>query len=192
MDAIRTNAQIVSFRDLLSSTLVATVDADTATSQRYFTNMCDIAFEHYDIETNEAGNFRTLTFQYIDTDGLIHVLNIPVISLVPLPLLQVKDADFEFNVSIVSIFFPSEKDSFSLEERQQPNEPPQLRIALQSFNPAIRSEGGYAGSYLLNMKVNIRLHQSDMPGGLSRFLQFVNNAELKSNVEKINNDAKHE
>lgn len=200
MDTTQISAQVVSLRDLLSSTLVATIDADTATAQRYFTNMCNLAFESYNAETNEAGNLRTLTFQYTGTDGTVQTLEIPILSLVPLPLLQVKDADFGFNVSISSMQPPEKNDFFMLEELsdsyqegQQHDRLPQLQVALRPLRPTNRSDGDYTGSYLPNMKVNVRLHQADLPGGLSRFLQFVNNMEFKS-VEnnKIKDDAEHE
>lgn len=200
MDTTKISAQVVSLRDLLSSTLVATIDADTATAQRYFTNMCNLAFESYNAETNEAGSLRTLTFQYTGMDGTVQTLEIPILSLVPLPLLQVKDADFGFNVSILSMQ-PSEKDDFflleelpdSYQEGQQQDRLPRLQVALRPLRPANRSDGESTGSYLPNMKVNVRLHQADLPGGLSRFLQFVNNMEFKS-VEnnKIKDDTEHE
>ena len=34
-----------------------------------------------------------------------------------------------------------------------------------------------SGAILPNMKVNIRLNQADMPGGLSRMLNIVNNMD---------------
>lgn len=112
MNTLTTGSQVVSLRDLLSSTLVATVDADTAAAQRYYSNMCELAFEHYDKGTDEAGNLRTLTFWYTDAVGTTQSLDIPILSLLPLPLLQVKEADFGFNVRIADLSESQEEAFF--------------------------------------------------------------------------------
>lgn len=194
MDTLTTGTQVVSLRDLLSSTLVATVDADTAAAGRYFTHMCELAFEHYDRKTNEAGNLRTLTFRYADVDGSLQSLEIPILSLVPLPLLQVKEADFGFNVRMADLPETGEEAFFSLDDGPDPAKgehrvPPQLRVALRPFLPV----GEGASAYMPNMKVNVKLHQADLPGGLSRFLQIVNNMEYKPiENHKTEDNAKRE
>lgn len=198
MNTLTTGTQVVSLRDLLSSTLVATVDADTAAARRYFTNMCELAFEHYDKETDEAGNLRTLTFRYTGADGSVQSLDIPILSLVPLPLLQVKEADFGFNVRIADLPESQEDTFFSLDDgsdlpKGECHVPPRLRVALRPFHPAERSGGECANAYMPNMKVNVKLHQADLPGGLSRFLQIVNNMEYKPiENHKTEDDAKRE
>lgn len=198
MNTLTTGSQVVYLRDLLSSTLVATVDADTASARRYFTNMCELAFEHYDKETDEAGNLRTLTFRYTDAEGTTQSLDIPILSLVPLPLLQVKEADFGFYVRIADLFESHEEAFFILDDSTDPPKsechvPPQLRITLRPFRSEERSNEECANAYMPNMKVNVKLQQADLPGGLLRFLQIVNNMEYKTVVNnKAENDAKHE
>lgn len=198
MNTLTTSSQVVSLRDLLSSTLVATVDADTAAARRYFTNMCELAFEYYDKKTDEAGDFRTLTLRYTGADGTPHSLDIPILSLVPLPLLQVKEADFGFNIRIADLSESQEEAFFILNDSSDPTKSefhiqPQLRVALRPFRSGERTNEECANAYMPNMKVNVKLQQSDLPGGLSRFLQIVNNMEYKT-VEnnKAENDAKHE
>lgn len=183
MDIIGQSNQVFSLRDLLTSTLVATVDADTATSRRYFNNMCEIAFEKYNPLTNEADGLRTLTFNYSASDGTIHTLSVPILSLVPLPLLQVKDADFSFDVQIMGISEEKQEETLSLTEDIQDNsslytnEPAQLLVALQPISVNRNENLTSSGILLPNMKVNIRLNQADMPGGLSRMLNVVNNID---------------
>lgn len=194
MDTTETQVQIFSLSDLLSSTLVATVDADTAAAQRYFNNMCKVAFEEYDPLTNEAGNFRTLAFKYTGQDGTIQSLNIPILSLIPLPLLQVKDAEFGFNVRVLDMLVFEEEETFSLEDEADANEaysnetmeiPPQLRVALLPYKQTSED----ANDCMPNMKVNIRLQQADVPGGLARFLQVINNLNFKPAINnKSEND----
>ena len=200
MDTMGQSVQVLTLRELLSSTLVAAVDADTATSGRYFDNLCEIAFDSFDPRTNEAGNLRTLTFSYTDRDGLVQSLNIPVLSLVPLPLLQISDADFGFNVCVVDMLQPAEEEPFSLDdglrtdaEEWKGDGRALLRVALLPFRADTRSGNKGAETYMPNMKMNVKLRQADLPGGLTRFLQLVNNMDFKSNVtNKTKDDAKHE
>lgn len=183
MDTIGQPYQTFSLRDLLSSTLIATVDADTATSQRFFNNMCEIAFEEYNPHTNQANNLRTLAFNYSTNDGSLHTLKVPILSLVPLPLLQVQEADFSFDVQIMGISEETEEETLSLtentrnEDRLQTNEPAQLIVALQPMSVNRSEDVASSGIFLPNMRVNIQLNQADMPGGLSRMLNVVNNID---------------
>lgn len=185
MDTIAQPIQVFSLRDLLSSTLVATVDADTATAHRYFNNMCELAFESFNAQTNEARSLRMFTFQYLGADGTMQSLNVPVLSLVPLPLLQVKEACFDFDVRLVDLIEPEAEEFFVLEDAGStpdgslPGTFPQLRVTLQPFSQTNNAEGRSTASYAPNMKVNIKLQQADVPGGLSKFLQVVNNLDLK-------------
>lgn len=200
---MESSVQVFPLRDLLSSTLVATVDADTATSQRYFHNLCSIAFEEFDARTNEAGSLRMLTFRYLAPDGTQQSLNVPVLSLVPLPLLQVKDADFGFDVHIVDMLVHQhEEEAFSLEDEAEASDapcraatavPPRLRVSLLPFRRSGGTNGGTPYGSLPNMKVNVRLQQADVPGGLARFLQAVNNVNLKPTINKQSeNESEHE
>ena len=179
MDTIGQPYQIFSLRDLLSSTLIATVDADTATSQRFFNNMCEIAFEEYNPHTNQANNLRTLAFNSSTSDGNIHTLKVPILSLVPLPLLQVQDANFSFDVQIMGIQ-DKEEEVLSLtddSDNSSMDDPNQLIVALQPMSASVNENMVSSGIIMPNMKVNIKLNQADMPGGLSRMLSVVNNID---------------
>ena len=203
MDTMESSVQVFPLCDLLSSTLVATVDADTATAQRYFNNLCRLAFEEFDARTNEAGSLRMLTFRYTTPDGTPQSLNVPVLSLVPLPLLQVKDADFGFDVHIVDLLVPEDADDdFSLEDDAGTPDAPdgvaravpsRLRVSLLPFSRSSDASGATPSGRLPNMKVNIRLQQADVPGGLARFLQAVNNVNLKPTTNnQSKNESEHE
>lgn len=178
-EAVGQSNQVYSLRDLLTSTLVATVDADTATALRYFNNMCEIAFEKYNPQTNEAEGLRTLTFQYSSSDG-IRTLSQSMLSLVPIPLLQIQEADFSFDVQILGMKETQDEEILSLTdnvENSELEESAQLMIALQPISANDGNAMTTVEKISPNMKVNIHLCQADMPGGLSRMLQIVNNID---------------
>ena len=60
----RVNSQIMELKDLIAGPLVATIDADSISAQRYLEYLFKIAFESYDSQTGKAGALRVLSFNY--------------------------------------------------------------------------------------------------------------------------------
>lgn len=103
-DIKRTSSQIMELKDLISGPLAATIDADTIAARHYLSYLMELAFESYDKETGKVGKLRMLEFNYTSQDvsgGRLQQVKIPLLTLVPLPLLQVKEADFDFDIQIV-------------------------------------------------------------------------------------------
>ena len=103
-DIKRTSSQVMELKDLISGPLAATIDADSIATRRYLSYLMELAFESYDKETGKVGELRMLEFNYQshDVDGTHQQqVKIPLLTLVPLPLLQVKEADFDFDIQIV-------------------------------------------------------------------------------------------
>ena len=68
---------------------------------------------------------RTLDFTYQTQDvGGPHIqrISIPLLTLVPLPLLQVKEADFDFDIQIVDALSADKDAAFSLKNGSSPEE----------------------------------------------------------------------
>lgn len=57
------------------------------------------------------------------------------------------------------------------------DDPDQLIVALQPMSASVNENMVSSGIIMPNMKVNIKLNQADMPGGLSRMLSVVNNID---------------
>ena len=96
--------QIMELKDLISGPLVATIDADSMSTRRYLSYLYELAFDSYNAATGEVGNLRMLEFTYTANDNGIprqQRVSIPLMTLVPLPLLQVKEADFDFDIQII-------------------------------------------------------------------------------------------
>lgn len=174
-------------KDLIAGPLVATIDADSLSTQRYLDYLFKIAFESYDPETGKVGALRMLTFNYRSHDlsgSRVQSVSIPLLTLVPLPLLQVQEADFDFDIQVLDASSKQQKASFSFEkgESEKTSDNPsgndtRLRVALAA------SSGGQSqqtesrqSSLSANMKVHVKMRQADMPGGLSALLnKAVNN-----------------
>ena len=182
--------QTVKLMDLLASAAIATVQAGAAASVEYYKNLCNIGFEQYDPNTNTVNGMRTLTFEY-PYDGKMEQISVPVLSLVPLTMLQVEDADFNLDVQVadmdadetieasVEVVDPTTGTTDVLNVNRIPN----MRVTLL---PSKKTEG--AGNSIspsgAGLSVHMTLKQSDMPGGMARFLQVINNLDYRNLPDK--------
>lgn len=182
--------QTVKLTDLLASAAVATVQAGASASMEYYKNLCNIGFEYYDPNSNTVSGMRTLTFEY-PYNGKMEQISVPVLSLVPLTMLQVEDADFNFDVQVADMD-ANEAIEASVEVVDSTTEAtdvlnvnriPNLRVTLL---PSKKTEG--AGNGIspsgAGLSVHMTLKQSDMPGGMARFLQVINNLDYRNLPEK--------
>lgn len=193
----RVSSQVMELKDLIAGPLVATIDADSLSAQRYLDYLFKIAFETCDSATGKAEGLRMLTFNYRSHDLMgsrVQSVNIPLLTLVPLPLLQVQEAYFDFDIQVLDASSRQRQDTFSFvtgnsESAQDvpDGNDTRLRVALaaSSGRNVSRSESRQ-GSLNANMKVHVKMHQADIPGGLAMLLnRAVNNmvSEVSSNPE---------
>lgn len=183
-DSKKVSSQIMELKDLISGPLVATIDADTISTRRYLSYLYELAFESYDPETGKVGRLRALEFNYRTSDSIgVHnqKVSIPLLTLVPLPLLQVKEADFDFDIQIIDAVSADKNATFSLKnpERnassQDATEGVKLRVSMAASNIEGTSEVKQRQGLSANMKVKVKMQQADMPGGLSNLLSLTTN-----------------
>lgn len=170
-------------KELISAPLVATIDADSISARRYLNYLLELAFESYDKETGEVGKLRTLDFTYgsRDVGGLrMQRVSIPLLTLVPLPLLQVKEADFDFDIQIVDAVSSDKDATFSLKNGASDDtgdvpEGVKLRVSMAAASAEGNVKSTTQQSLTANMKVKVKMQQADMPGGLSNLLHLTTN-----------------
>lgn len=136
----RVSSQVMELKDLIAGPLVATIDADSLSAQRYLDYLFKIAFETYDPKTGKTGRLRMLTFNYRSRDlsgARIQSVSIPLLTLVPLPLLQIQEADFDFDIQVLDASSKQQQSSFSFDtgrSEKAPDDPAgndtRLRVAL--------------------------------------------------------------
>ena len=193
-DSKKVSSQIMELKDLISGPLVATIDADTISTRRYLSYLYELAFESYDPETGKVGRLRALEFNYRTSDSIgVHnqKVSIPLLTLVPLPLLQVKEADFDFDIQIIDAVSADKNATFSLKnpERnassQDATEGVKLRVSMAASNIEGTSEVKQRQGLSANMKVKVKMQQADMPGGLSNLLSLTtNNLQIEETDEQ--------
>lgn len=190
----KVSSQVMELKDLISGPLVATIDADSISARRYLSYLLELAFESYNQETGEVGKMRTLDFTYRSQDvngAHLQRISIPLLTLVPLPLLQVKEADFDFDIQIVDAVSADTDATFSLKNGATPShrsiasEGVKLRVSMASAKVEGSTKSTTQQSLTANMKVKVKMQQADMPGGLSNLLHLTTNNLQMEEVETL-------
>lgn len=181
------NSQVMALRQLISAPLIATLEADAMTTRSYIDFLRDVAFDGETVNGKEGlGKLRTFAFQYTQSEGgrlISKSVNIPVISLVPIPLLQIKEAVFDFEIKILDAQSEVRKDSYSFEgefvDENTGDKPVSMRASLAPQSGSSKNQKDH--SRTANMKVKVVMQQADMPAGLANLLTLsANNMTIES------------
>ena len=191
----RTSSQVMELQQLIAGPLIATIEADSLSAQKYLDYLMRIAFESYNPVTGETGALRMLTFSYMEQDvngSRKQTVHIPILTLVPLPLLQIQEADFDFDIKILDALSQTSEEKFSLEEGKGVRAPQEdnglkLRVSLAPKQGEQSTPSNVQQSLSANMKVKVKMRQADMPAGLSNLLHLTaNNVQVEdADAEEI-------
>lgn len=166
-------ATVFSLQDLIAAPVVALLDADAHAARRFADFLGDYGF-------GADGALRTFTFHYSRPvpGGQSEVVSValPAIALIPLPALQVKDAQFRFGVHILDGAAPSRAARFDLGAAKPavlpvPAQPVELRGML-----ARSAAQDSQASTDATIAVTVNVTQSDVPSGVSMLLAALNDA----------------
>lgn len=176
----KTSSQVMELQQLIAGPLIATIEADALSAQQYLDYLMRIAFESYDPKTGKTGKLRTLTFSFIEQD-----VNGSQKKSVSIPLLQVQEADFDFDIKILDALSENVEENFSVEQgtavrENQGTEGFKMRASLAPQQSSGKRSGELQQSLSANMKVKVKMRQADMPAGLSNLLHLTaNNLQIE-------------
>lgn len=177
----RTSSQVLELQQLIAAPLVSTIEADALSAQKYLDFLMKFAFESFDPVTGRTGQLRLITFAYTEqgADGKTHrrEASIPLLTLIPLPLLHVEEADFDFDIKIIDALTEKAEETFSYEDgkTEEPTGTFGMKMRASLAPRSGRQEGELQQSLAANMKVRVRMRPSDMPAGLSSILHLAAN-----------------
>lgn len=177
------NIQTVKLQQLLSSVVVATADAGYAASRRFYDNLCEYAFVKSESDDSCYAGARTLDFEYVDSEGNKKLLCVPILSLLPLPMLQVQDVDFTLDAQIADFEMDGTVLNIPQEDESEDNKEgmPSMRVTLLPTTMKTTEQGGGKITSSPSLNIHISMGQSDIPGGMARLLQTINNLDFKQN-----------
>ena len=173
------NSQVMELQQLIAGPLVSTIEADALSTKRYLDILQAIAFEDEVKDGKTVGRkLRTLSFSYTNADGHRQkIVSIPLLTLVPLPLLQIQEADFDYDINILDAVSSSIDESFNygegrIEQGGKTVKPMRLRAALATTGGSGNTSGQTEQKLSANMKVHVKMRQTDVPAGLANMLRL--------------------
>lgn len=189
----KTSSQVMELQQLISGPLIATIEADALSAQKFLDYLMRVAFESYNPQTGETGKLRMLTFNYNEQDvngSRKKSVSIPLLTLLPLPLLQVHEADFDFDIKIIDALSENIEEKFSVEEGKSIIQKPEtngfrMRASLAPQQGERQRNGELQQSLTANMKVKVKMRQADMPAGLSNLLHLTANNMQVEDAEAV-------
>lgn len=200
--------QISDLKKIIAAPLVATVQADVYAAvafvefiEKYgfektdaiFKQLAAAGYEEDMVGANTAntklGKLKMVTFYYdyeVIENGKPVVrtvrVTLPFLSLLPLPLLQVNDAEYRFDVRITGLYdqdIPPTGDGEvpSLFARAKDPEASVPQV-LATYTPFTSDSqiNLMAPSMVANMKVKINVRQGDIPAGISSMLNIISDS----------------
>lgn len=161
------------FHEIIGTPLRAIIEGETLAAQATAQFIKEIGFFDGKNE-DDFGSMRMVTFSYEKTDEegniVIATIQVPLLSILPIPMMQIKQTDLDYNISITSI------------EDDKATETKKLRTIFRENN-----NGETSQSY--NIKINMQVEQSDIPVGLSKMFNIMENAVTETTntgtVEKL-------
>lgn len=188
--------QIIGLTELMVQTLQATIDADRSTADEYYRILEENSFKEGQDGTAEL---QMVDVRLSNSNGQTQILSVPKMILMPIPMLHISEASFELegnmclNTAEESKVETEKSAETSLKKlskgsqvtfselvrsRQQ-----SLRIMLPSSTKSSESSSTSTENTqtTTNVKISMKLIQSDMPSGLVNLLQVMtNNIQIKN------------
>lgn len=149
----------IDFKSLIGAPLTACVDAQAQAATATADYIERTGFQY----NPSLGNYttRTLSFVYYSEDGW-RTIHVPLISVVPVPYLQIHNVDLNFTADV------------SVTKTLEGKWMLKGRVA-DSNKEKNETEGNATSSYEgdLKVKINIKASTADMPMGISALLQVM-------------------
>ncbi|MBC1239132.1 DUF2589 domain-containing protein [Nostoc sp. 2RC] len=195
---------VLSFRELIAGPLIATLSADFDAGVKFVEFFHKYGLEEENETTTgemterqikkPGRSFKMVTFRY-EQAGREYCVEVPLLSLIPLPLLQIDTAEFEFNIRVFTEVPPKLPESFdpnkTRTEADQSNptaNPPYEGMKARLAPAAGKSEDGKPiPSVDANMKVTVKMKQADLPIGMIRLMRVFENS---TNVTDVSSNKK--
>lgn len=162
-----TLAKAVDFGSMVGAQLTALIDAEAQAAERSREFIETVGFKE---DSSGALVARTISFKLMRTDDdnkrVEHTIEIPVLSIVTIPLLTIEEANIEFDLKIDRISESESVDS-KTETRQKR---PILRKKRLMTKPARTNK--LSTHTTSDLSVNVKIAQSDFPLGIDQLLRL--------------------
>lgn len=156
----------LSFDQIIGLPIKAIVEGETYAAKATIEYIKEVGFKNFETNNNPDsdigfGELRMVIFNYTtqneEGEPVVSTVEIPLLSLIPIPLIQIEEANLDYAINITSI-----------EENKETKEV----MLMTDFS---KSAGSDERSETYNIKINIKLAQSDVPAGLTNVFTLLEN-----------------
>ena len=165
----------LSLHELLGSTLTSIIDAQKKSLEVTKNFIEEFGFGT-DKKSDDWGELKTVTFQYSNDKGKKEV-SVPLLSLFPIPMLKIKDAEIDFDLKISSI--KKEPISNGNSEEEESIKKVVIRGAIA---PSSRLSQQKLSSGTAQISVKVNLVEEDLTPGLNNFYNLMAGAVTTTEV----------
>jgi hypothetical protein len=160
-----TDLSSVPLYQIIGAPLLALVQAETQAAQATANFIQQVGFEPpTEDDSLEYGRLKVVTFRYSKTGvgGRVtnFVVEVPVLSIVPIPTLEVREATIDFAVEINEVVELEQSTAINPPEIRS-GEDSSLEPKLVAFKAGLGKQDSKSA-----MKININVGQADTPVGL--------------------------
>ena len=196
--------QIIGLTDLMVKTLQATIDADRNTAEEYYRILEETSFKPSK-EEGAPEELEMVNVRIQNQNGQAQIISVPKMILMPVPMLHISEATFEIGGTMcLNTTETTEEVAKESSTGVNPQSLTQRNIARTTSGgrvsmpvgksrymdsiavrlPANNSNSSEStvetGQSTTNLKISVKMTQSDMPSGLVNLLQVMtNNIQVK-------------
>ncbi|WP_420571534.1 DUF2589 domain-containing protein [Kordia sp.] len=161
----------INFSAMLGKPLTAVIDAQAAAA------LSTVDFIN-EVGLNDDGTVKNVEFSYLkDVDGTASLVKLttPLLTIVPIPFLRVADTTIDFNAKISSVTKVETTASHKLDLSAELS----LRWAFGRFkfkgSYSYQKKKSYSDEAKRSYSMNVKIHavQDEMPAGMSRVLDML-------------------
>lgn len=178
-DTTGVSTNVFGLEQLFYLPLKAVIDANTLAALSAINIIREYGFEN-DKNSENYGKLKMVTFSYDYAGPGGHIqtmsISIPFITLIPLPILEVKQAEIDFSLKVLGQLDIEVNKNDSTEVSQN---------LLAVFAPE-KSNQSVNLSLEANMNINIKVGQSDLPGGIIQLLNLGQGATIGDTLFDLN------
>lgn len=197
--------QIIGLTDLMVKTLQATIDADRNTAEEYYRILEETSFKPSK-EEGAPEELEMVNVRIQNQNGQAQIISVPKMILMPVPMLHISEATFEIGGTMcLNTTETTEEVAKESSTGVNPQSLTQRNIARTTSGgrvsmpvgksrymdsiavrlPANNSNSSEStvetGQSTTNLKISVKMTQSDMPSGLVNLLQVMtNNIQVKN------------
>ncbi len=182
---------------LVGAPIMSMIHAESQAMQASMDFIQKLGFEETDgnKDSNNFGKLREITFRYSKMDGAgerVDVqVSVPLLSLIPIPMLQIKEADMEMYIKVVDIELntnpKSTKSPTDLNEEDGSklgflnSNQIQIKTAL-GRDPSANKSGSSTSEF--HMKLKVKMEQAQFPDGIQKLLNLMSSSLIQEPIKK--------